>query len=227
MIKKEDVKPGTLVKVDGVVSFDTGEPVLVVHHSVESVSGFSYYSEKKESCVFAIDKIEDNYVYITPIWKIYRDEHLDVPIDVMNMQLQLFMRNARMFQPRVSLLPPILPSLDGGINLGTQEGTFDKLNKAQEQMFDCFSFDEITKKMLDTYIKKNHDYGNAFSEMYDELGINYGYGKIREKVNRIKTLKDNEAQVANEPLEDALLDCANYCILTLIEYQKRKEHGTD
>ena len=36
-----------------------------------------------------------------------------------------------------------------------------------------------------------------------------------------------KAQVANEPLEDALLDCANYCILTLMEYQKRKEHGTD
>ena len=64
-------------------------------------------------------------------------------------------------------------------------------------------------------------------QMYDELGINYGYGKIREKVNRIKTLKDNDAQVANEPLEDALLDCANYCILTLMEYQKRKEHGAD
>lgn len=88
-------------------------------------------------------------------------------------------------------------------------------------------FKEITDKMSDTYKRKNHDYGNAFSEMYDELGINYGYGKIREKVNRIKTLKDNEAQVANEPLEDALLDCANYCILTLMEYQKRKEHGTD
>lgn len=36
-----------------------------------------------------------------------------------------------------------------------------------------------------------------------------------------------KAQVANEPLEDALLDCANCCILTLVEYQKRKEHGTD
>lgn len=59
--------------------------------------------------------------------------------------------------------------------------------------------------------------------MYDELGINYGYGKIREKVNRIKTLKDNEAQVANEPLEDALLDCANYCILTLMEYQNARD----
>lgn len=97
----------------------------------------------------------------------------------------------------------------------------------QSEKTDADRFKEITDKMSDTYKRKNHDYGNAFSEMYDELGINYGYGKIREKVNRIKTLKDNEAQVANEPLEDALLDCANYCILTLMEYQKRKEHGTD
>ena len=99
--------------------------------------------------------------------------------------------------------------------------------KTANKKTDGDRFKEITDKMIDTYKCKNHDYGNAFSEMYDELGINYGYGKIREKVNRIKTLKDNEAQVANEPLEDALLDCANYCILTLMEYQKRKEHGTD
>ena len=99
--------------------------------------------------------------------------------------------------------------------------------KNRKQKDRCRPLNEITDKMSDTYKRKNHDYGNAFSEMYDELGINYGYGKIREKVNRIKTLKDNEAQVANEPLEDALLDCANYCILTLMEYQKRKEHGTD
>lgn len=99
--------------------------------------------------------------------------------------------------------------------------------KTANKKTDADLFKEITDKMSDTYKRKNHDYGNVFSEMYDELGINYGYGKIREKVNRIKTLKDNEAQVANEPLEDALLDCANYCILTLMEYQKRKGHGTD
>ena len=98
-------------------------------------------------------------------------------------------------------------------------------NNFEQSNEDCKAFKDITDKMSDTYKRKNHDYGNAFSEMYDQLGINYGYGKIREKVNRIKTLKDNEAQVANEPLEDALLDCANYCILTLMEYQKRKEHG--
>ena len=99
--------------------------------------------------------------------------------------------------------------------------------KKESENSDTERFKEITDKMSDTYKRKNHDYGNAFSEMYDELGINYGYGKIREKVNRIKTLKDNEAQVANESLEDALLDCANYCILTLMEYQKRKKHGAD
>ena len=100
-------------------------------------------------------------------------------------------------------------------------------NNFEQSIEDCEAFKAITDKMSDTYKRKNHDYGNAFSEMYDELGINYGYGKIREKVNRIKTLKDNDEQVANEPLEDALLDCANYCILTLMEYQKRKKHGTD
>lgn len=107
------------------------------------------------------------------------------------------------------------------------EETVNKLNGVRDMSQDVMLFNRITGEMQETYIKKNHDYVNAFSEMYDEFGINYGYGKIREKVNRIKTLKDNEAQVANDPLEDALLDCANYCILTLMEYQKRKEHGTD
>ena len=38
--------------------------------------------------------------------------------------------------------------------------------------------------------------------MYDELGINYGYGKIREKVNRIKTLKDKDQTVTITPPPD-------------------------
>ena len=83
----------------------------------------------------------------------------------------------------------------------------------------------ILNNLHDTYIKKNRDYGNAFSEIYDELGINYGYGKIREKVNRIKTLKDNEAQVANESLIDSLYDLANYSIMIIMELEKRENNG--
>ena len=92
-------------------------------------------------------------------------------------------------------------------------------------MSDIEKFKSITDYLCAVYEAKNHDYGNAFSEIYDELGFNYGYGKIREKVNRIKTLKDADAKVTDEPLTDALLDCANYCILTYMEYQKRKEDG--
>ena len=66
-------------------------------------------------------------------------------------------------------------------------------NNFEQSNEDCKAFKDITDKMSDTYKRKNHDYGNAFSEMYDELGINYGDGKIREKVNRIKTLKDNDS----------------------------------
>ena len=79
-------------------------------------------------------------------------------------------------------------------------------------------------KLFATYKAKNHDYSNAFSEMFDELGIDYAYGKLREKINRIKVLRKQPNMVENEGLEDALLDTAGYAILTLVELQKRKDN---
>ena len=78
-------------------------------------------------------------------------------------------------------------------------------------------------KLFTTYKAKNHDYSNAFSEMFDELGIDYAYGKLREKINRIKVLRNQPNMVENEGLEDALLDTAGYAILTLVELKKRKQ----
>lgn len=89
------------------------------------------------------------------------------------------------------------------------------------------SDEEIYGSMLDklftTYKAKNHDYSNAFSEMFDELGIDYAYGKLRDKMNRIKALRKHPNMVENEGLEDALLDTAGYAILTLLELKKRKQ----
>ena len=82
---------------------------------------------------------------------------------------------------------------------------------------------DITDKLKDTLVAKNNDYGNAFSEMFDELGIDYAYGKLREKMNRIKVLRSKPNMVENEGLEDALLDTAGYAILTLVELKKRKK----
>lgn len=48
-----------------------------------------------------------------------------------------------------------------------------------------------------------------------------GRTKIREKINRIKLLRKQPNMVENESLEDALLDTAEYAILTLVELKKK------
>ena len=104
------------------------------------------------------------------------------------------------------------------------EGT-DKTSTIQ--VMNIQSDEEIYGSLLDklftTYKAKNTDYGGAFAEMFDELGIDYAYGKLREKMNRIKVLRKQPNMVENEGLEDALLDTAGYAILTLVELKKRKE----
>ena len=96
-----------------------------------------------------------------------------------------------------------------------------------EQKTDTKSDEEIygslLNKLFATYKAKNHDYSGAFTEMFDELGIDYAYGKLREKMNRIKVLRNQPNMVENEGLEDALLDTAGYAILTLVELKKRKK----
>lgn len=84
-------------------------------------------------------------------------------------------------------------------------------------------YGSLLDKLFTTYKAKNHDYSGAFTEMFDELGIDYAYGKLREKINRIKVLRKQPNMVENEGLEDALLDTAGYAILTLVELKKRKK----
>lgn len=83
-------------------------------------------------------------------------------------------------------------------------------------------YGSLLDKLFTTYKAKDADYGSAFAEMFDELGIDYAYGKLREKMNRIKVLRKQPNMVENEGLEDALLDTAGYAILTLVELKKRK-----
>lgn len=83
-------------------------------------------------------------------------------------------------------------------------------------------YGSLLDKLFTTYKAKNADYGSAFAEMFDELGIDYAYGKLREKMNRIKVLRKQPNMVENDGLEDALLDTAGYAILTLVELKKRK-----
>lgn len=86
------------------------------------------------------------------------------------------------------------------------------------------SMDEISQEQLDTYRKKNADYGNAFEKSMDEDGILVAKIRIGDKIRRINSLIKNngEGQVKDERLEDTYLDLANYCVMTVLWIRKQQ-----
>lgn len=88
----------------------------------------------------------------------------------------------------------------------------------------ALSMDEISYEQLDTYRKKNADYGNAFEKSMDEDGILVAKIRIGDKIRRINSLIKNggEGQVKDENLEDTYLDLANYCVMTVLWIRKQQ-----
>lgn len=76
---------------------------------------------------------------------------------------------------------------------------------------------EVCQELHNTYRRKNHDYGDSFATLRQEYP-NAILIRLGDKYNRLKTLIFGEAaQVKDEPIDDTLLDLANYCILELVE----------
>lgn len=88
---------------------------------------------------------------------------------------------------------------------------------------DAKAFRDITNKMYDTFKQKNTDYGNSFHKIFKECGITYAYGHMAEKLERINSLRKNEAKVKGESMKDSLYDLANYAILTIMELEKAEK----
>lgn len=67
------------------------------------------------------------------------------------------------------------------------------------------------------YQKKNHDYGDSFAKLRNELPEAI-LVRIYDKYSRLKTLlQDADEKVKDESIDDALMDLANYCIMELVE----------
>lgn len=80
----------------------------------------------------------------------------------------------------------------------------------------------VIAEMLDTYKKKNADYGNSFAETIQEFGYIPAVARINDKLKRVKNMvKGNEMNV-NESMRDNLMDIANYCVLTIIELDNQE-----
>lgn len=95
--------------------------------------------------------------------------------------------------------------------------------EADSKKEDVDRFKEITDKMFETFKAKNHDYGSSFSNLFKECGMAYAYGHMAEKLERVKSLMKDEANVKGEGMKDSLLDLANYAILTVMEIEKGGE----
>lgn len=94
--------------------------------------------------------------------------------------------------------------------------------EADSKKEDVDRFKEITDKMFETFKAKNHDYGSSFSNLFKECGMTYAYGHMAEKLERVKSLMKDEANVKGEGMKDSLLDLANYAILTVMEIENNE-----
>uniref|UniRef100_A0AAU8MI52 Nucleotide modification associated domain-containing protein n=1 Tax=Geladintestivirus 1 TaxID=3233133 RepID=A0AAU8MI52_9CAUD len=82
-------------------------------------------------------------------------------------------------------------------------------------------FVKVFTKMLSIRLNKNSDYGNSFSEGFVKMGSPYAIGRIWDKVCRLVNIcTTKNILVKDESVEDTLIDCANYCIMTYIELNK-------
>lgn len=88
---------------------------------------------------------------------------------------------------------------------------------------DTKAFRAITNKMCNTFEVKNSDYGDSFRKLFEECGMTYAYGHLAEKLERINSLRKNEAKVKGESMKDSLYDLANYAILTIMELEKTEK----
>lgn len=79
---------------------------------------------------------------------------------------------------------------------------------------------KIIDEIHNTYIRKNADYGNSFSEQFQEYGLLSLIIRLDDKMRRLKQLYKNEAQVKDESIRDTLLDLSNYSIMGVMELDK-------
>ena len=62
-------------------------------------------------------------------------------------------------------------------------------------------FKSITEEMLQTYIRKNHDYGDSFNKSLDKFGLIASVVRMNDKMERIESLMNKEALVKESAMK--------------------------
>ena len=84
----------------------------------------------------------------------------------------------------------------------------------------------LLQQMHDTYIKKNHDYGDSFSRSFKKYGLVAAMVRMEDKWNRLDNMASGaEQKVSDESIRDTLLDLAGYCVMTTMELDRQKDNA--
>ena len=83
-------------------------------------------------------------------------------------------------------------------------------------------FKQITDEMVKLYEKKSSDYGNSTHDTYMKYGAVAYLVRMEDKINRVRSLTQNNNQKVDEKIKDTLIDLANYSILMLLELEGDK-----
>lgn len=85
-------------------------------------------------------------------------------------------------------------------------------------------FKDIVDRMALTYELKNNDYGDSTTDTFERYGAVSFLTRLRDKLNRLDSLLvyNNEQKVADEKVEDTIMDLANYAVIFLMTLQNEK-----
>lgn len=79
------------------------------------------------------------------------------------------------------------------------------------------TFKDLLDELLETYEKKNADYGDSFEKTHLQFGEIAGLVRISDKVNRLISLSKKAPDSQNyESKRDTYMDLANYCLMQVL-----------
>jgi len=107
--------------------------------------------------------------------------------------------------------------------LKCQQSENSRKRKAGKNMSQIEEHKKLIDFVHDVYVRKNHDYGDSFGRSFKKYGIVAALVRMEDKWNRLENLAGGAKQkVMDESIRDTCLDLANYCLMTVMELDRKK-----
>ena len=115
-------------------------------------------------------------------------------------------------------------------NIEDKPTTFwiQQYNELLDRLYDVFAYQphsnpdlshvmNVPYALTEVYQQKNTDYGDSFTISMEEFGLYASIVRLSDKINRLAQLTrdDSKQLVADEKVEDTILDAINYAQMTL------------